>query len=65
MRARVFSSAFVESSKKEPRNESGAAKPGLRNGYCFICGLALLVGVNLEPLWLFADMYILLWCLVV
>jgi hypothetical protein len=51
--------------KKSPGIESGAAKPGLRNGYCFICGLALLVGVNLEPLWLLADMYILLWCLVV
>jgi len=33
-------------------------------GYCFICGLAVLAGVIFEPLWLFADMYILLWCLV-
>jgi hypothetical protein len=43
--------------KKSPGNKrSGAAKPGFRNCY--------LVVFSFEPLWLLADMYMLLWCLV-
>jgi hypothetical protein len=56
---RPCKSQIVEFKKRAPdkRLKSGATQPGLiRNGY--------LVVFIFEPLWLLADMYILLWCLV-
>jgi hypothetical protein len=40
-------------------------KPALLTVYCFICGLAWLVGVSFEPLWMrFTDIMYILWCFV-
>jgi hypothetical protein len=53
------------SSKKNPGQqiaESPGSLTGLLNGYCFICGLAVPAGLIFELLWVFADMYIFLWC---
>ena len=47
-------------SAQEPRLNSHSARP---RTYCFICGVALLAGVNFEPLWVrFTEIMYILWC---
>lgn len=57
---RKSKSGSPKSNKNAPDYGSGATKQDLTNGYCFVCGLALVAGDSFEPLWDPADMYIFL-----